>query len=426
MNKCFSKAGLLLLLLSSSAFPQKPEKLSLNDAISLALQINPDVTKALREIEAANGRIKQAGRIPNPEFEISWDETPRSFSLSDADEVDIGVVQQIEFPTKRSNRIDIAAYDKALAELSLQRTKAIVTSQVKVAYYDALLSHRLLQSLEEQQQLLHDFQSAISARYQAGESNYLDVIRAKVEITRLGNEIVASRRETQQALRQLKTSIGKDPNDLLVLVDSLSYTPLRMQKDSLIESLLRKSASLEMANKTVDRQQSFRALAGSSYFPDISLGIFHQQRAEEPPFNANQFTGTTSKAFGLKLGISVPLWFWQEPKGQVEEANALIEIATINTNAIKRRIRTRVLNAYDLVLVADAQLKAFDETLLDDVQDIVATAIDQYKNNQIDPFNLFDVYRTFRVTKVEYARALYNYSLALAQLQVAAELPPDE
>ena len=41
-----------------------------------------------------------------------------------------------------------------------------------------------------------------------------------------------------------------------------------------------------------------------------------------------------------------------------------------------------MLNAYDLVLVADAQLKAFDETLLDDVQDIVVTAIDQYKNNQ--------------------------------------------
>jgi len=426
LNNCFSKAGLLLLLLFSNAFPQTPEKFSLNDAISLALQINPDVTKAAREVEAANGRIKQAGRIPNPEFEISWNETPRNFKVGDADEIDIGIVQQIEFPTKRSNRIDVAEYDKGLAELRLQQTKAIVRSRVKVAYYDALLSHRLLQSLEEQQQLLQDFQSAISARYQAGESNYLDVIRAKVEITRLGNEIVASRRETQQALRQLKTAIGKDPNDLLVLVDSLSYAPLRMQKDSLVELLLKKSSSLEMASKTVNRQQSFLSLAGSSYFPDISLGIFHQQRAEEPPFNANQFNGATSKAFGVKLGISVPLWFWQEPQGQVEEANALVKIATIDMDAIERRIRTRVLNAYDLVLVAEEQLKAFDETLLDDVQDIVSTAIDQYKNNQIDLLNLFDVYRTFRVTKAEYARALYNYSLALAQLEVAAELTPDE
>lgn len=426
MAKRLYKAGLLVLFLVSGAFPQTPEKLSLSDAIGLAIQLNPDIAKAKKEIDTAGGRIKQAGKISNPEIEISWNETPRNLKLGKADEIDIGIVQQIEFPTKRAHRIDVATYDKELARLNLERTKLTVTSRVKKAYYTALLNRELLRSIEEQLQLLRDFQNVVSARYQAGQSNYLDVVRAKVEITRLGNEVVTSRKEYQQTLRQLNVVIGEDPGKPLVLTDTLAYMPMTMQKDSLLDSLMRASFSLGMAKQTVNRQQSFLSLATSSYFPDFSVGIFHQQRAEEPPFNVNQFTGTTSRAIGVQLGISVPLWFWKEPKGQVEEASAFGEIATIDQYAVERRARARVLDSYDFLLVTETQLRNFDETLLADVQDILSTAIDQYQNNQIDLLNLFDVYRTYRATRVEYARALYNYSIALADLQVAAELPSED
>jgi len=423
LKRFISKAGLLFLPLALFA---QSEKLSLNDAIRLALQNNPDILRAQKEIDAADGRILQAGKIPNPELGISWNETPQNFNVNGADERDIGIVQQIEFPTKRSNRIEVATYDRGITQLNLERIKFVVTARVKKSYYNLLFSLEILNSLEEQLKLLKDFQQLVTARYQAGQSNYLDVVRAKVEITRLGNDIAEARRESQLRKNQLKVTIGRNADDLFEVSDSLSYVPVMFQKDSLLASLAEKSSALRIVQQTLKRQQQLLSLAKSSYFPDFSVGLFHQRRSEEPPFNANQFTGTTTSAIGIQLDISVPLWFWQEPKGQVQEASALIDIVVVNQRAIERRIRASILNAFDFVTVSETQLKAFDETLLKDSQDILATAIAQYQNNQIDVLNLVDVYRTYRATKVEYARSLFNYAVALAELEAAAELPLED
>jgi len=73
------------------------------------------------------------------------------------------------------------------------------------------------------------------------------------------------------------------------------------------------------------------------------------------------------------------------------------------------------------VNVAEAQLQLFDRSLLADANDILTTGINQYRNNQIDVLNLFDIYRTYRATRIEYLRALTNYLVARADLEAAGE-----
>lgn len=433
MKKDVLSVGVLSLLLFNAAQAQtpqsklgQPEKVSLHQAIALAMEHNPDVLRARKEIDAASGRILQAGRIPNPELEVSWNETPTNFNIADADERDIGIRQQIEFPGKRGNRIDVATHEKSIAEFALERTKTIVTAQVKSAYYGLLLSQEVVRSLQEQVILFKDLQELLTSRYQSGQANYLDVVRVKVEIARLNNDLAEALRERRLRTSQLTLMIGLSADQPFEASDSLSYTPLSVERDSVVNQLLSRSGTLKIAQRSVARQQSYLSLAKTSYLPDFSLGLFHQRRAEEPPFDANRFMGTTTSSLGIQLGISIPLWFWQEPKGQVEEAAALVEIASLTYTSIERRVRANVSNAFDLVKVMETQLKVFDETLLIDSRDILSTAVAQYQNNQIDVLNLFDVYRTYRATKVEYARALYNYAAAMANLEAAAEVPTEE
>ncbi len=425
----FPTTGILFLLLPFIAFgqlapkaPGKAEKLSLQDAIQLALNNNPDLLRAQKEIDAASGRILQAGRIPNPEVEFGWNETPLNFNIRDADEKDIGVIQQIEFPTKRSNRISIATYDKEIAELQFERAKIVLSARVKKAYHTLLFSEQIVENLQQQTELLKDFLDVANGRLRAGTGTYLDVIRAKVELTRLNNDLVEARREVLARRVQLNVLLGQNPEQAFELTDSLSYAPLGVEQDTILQRLMNQSATLKIAQRAVIRQQSVLSLAKTSYLPDLRLGLFHQRRAEQPPFNANQFTGTTTKSLGIQLGLSVPLWFWQEPKGLVQEASAVVNIAELNLLATQRRIRASLLNAFNLVDVAKAQVKVFDTTLLADAEDILKTGIAQYQNNQIDALNLIDVYRTYRTTNVEYARALLNFVNAVADLEAAAEL----
>lgn len=398
----------------------------MNEAVAIALELNPRVLTALQEIEAADAKILQAGRIPNPEVGLSWNETPFNFNIAEADEQDIGITQHIEFPTRRAGRIDVATQGQEIARLQCERTSRLISAQVKKAYYDARLSQEIIETFDEQLRLLQDVQRLLTDRYRAGSANYLDVIRGKVEIARLNNDIGEARRDLQVRRAQLNLLMGRDADHAVELTDSLFHSPADVEEDSLIRILLENSTILKIAQHKVIREDAAVSLATASYLPDFSLGLFHQRRAEQPPFDANGFTGTTTSGLGIQFGISVPLWFWQEPKGQVQEANALREIARVNSDQIARRVRSNILNALSAVKTIGSQITVFDQSLLNDAQDILATALDQYQNNQIDLLNLLDVHRTFRATRVEYARALLNYAVALADLEVAAELPSEE
>jgi len=133
--------------------------------------------------------------------------------------------------------------------------------------------------------------------------------------------------------------------------------------------------------------------------------------------------GELTNLWGVEVKASVPVWFWLDPKGQVQEARALGDAAKLNENTIALHVRANIRSAIELLTAAHSQLSAFDRSLLADADDILSTAVNQYQNNQIDVLNLLDIYRTHRATRVEYFRALHTYAVAVAELEVAAELP---
>jgi len=407
----FYWAGFFFLVGFFSARAQTPEELSLSQVIDVAILNNPIIQKARREIEAANARVLQAGRIPNPELGINWNESSSIIKPGNANERDISVIQSVEFPTKRSNRIDVASADKELAQLRLDRTILLVTSHVKRSYYDLVLSLKIAENLDKQLVLLKDFQQILTARYQAGASSYLDVVRAKVELTRLRNDIIEAQRAKQVRVRRLILLIDRIPEQAILLTDSFPTVLTSVNIDSLTNSLSERSIAARIAQLNVLRQEQSLSLAKTTYFPDFQIGV------------ANQRRGDITNLWGIELKASLPLWFWKEPEGLVQEGKALSDIAVLNQKAIELQVRASIRSAIELLAAAEAQLSSFDRSLLSDADDIVSTAVNQYQNNQIDVLNLLDIYRTHRTTRLEYLRALHNYAVAFAELEAAAELP---
>jgi cobalt-zinc-cadmium efflux system outer membrane protein len=401
-----SMTGVVLFLIHGIAFSQAGEKLSLTTAILIALQNNEQVLTAEREIEAASGRILQAGRIPNPNLIVAYNEVPTTFDVGGARERDIGISQTIEFPGKRGSRVEAAEIELGMAQFSLKRAQTIVSSSVKRAYYSVLLAAEVVENLGLTISLIGDFRAVVTQRYQAGSSRYLDVIRTTVELTRYENR-----------LSELNLLLGRFPEEPLILADSLTYTPLTLAADSALAIYTHESAVLERAAQEVARGQSLLRLAEKSYLPDFFLGAVLQKRPGEiSPTGSSHY-------IGMEVGVSIPLWFWQGPRGEVQESQAALEASGIRFEATRRRVHQSIGAAYRTAQVAEGQLKVFDASLLRDVEDVLRAGISAYQNNQIDALNLFDIYRTYRATNVEYARALYNFSAAVAQLEAAGELP---
>ncbi len=416
LHKHISKVLWLLLLMPFTVHAQLAMKLSLREAVALASENNPDVLSARREIDAAAGRVLQAGRIPNPELSVTFNETPSNLRFGDAGEQDVGLSQTIEFPGKRGSRIEFAEYGRTVAEHALTRIQVILASQVKNAYYRVLLTQEVMENLDFSIGLVSDFLKVVTDRYQAGSSSYVDVIRTKVEVTRLRNDLVGAERDLQVRLTELNILLGSAVDARFVLTDSMVYEPFMLSRDSVVSVYERQSLFLRIVEVEVYRSRSLLNLSQKSYLPDFTLVLASQRRP-------GQISPTGSDRYlGFQFGLSVPLWFWQEPKGEVQEAEAFVDISRVRLEAAQRLVRQRIANAYRNVTVAQKQVRVFETSLLNDTEDELRSGISAYQNNQINAIDLFDIYRTYRATKFEYARALFNYVSAKSGLESAGEV----
>ncbi|MCX8106882.1 MAG: TolC family protein, partial [Ignavibacterium album] len=277
-------------------------KLSLENAIEIVQQQNPEILSALKEIDASVGRILQAGRLQNAEISVEANEIPNAYKLGDAGELDINFNQPIEFFGKRSNRIQVAEKQKRIAELKYERIKKIITSQVKKVYYAGLLSKQIVESIEVNINLLNDFLAQVTDRYQAGTSSYLDIIRAKVETARLKNELFEARKNYQQIIAQLNILLGNENETEFILIDSLNYNYSKINRDTLVYLYSSQSNLLKIAELQVEESKSFLSLAEKNALPDFNFGLSFQNRQSDLNKRFNQY-------LGLNIGISLPMFY---------------------------------------------------------------------------------------------------------------------
>lgn len=391
------------------------EELTLNEAIEIAKKNNPVLASALKEIDASEGRILQAGRLQNAELSLEANEIPSGFDFSNTGELDLNFSQPIEFFGKRSIRILSAELQKKIAELNYERVKKIITAQVKKVYYSGLLSNQIVESIESNINLLNDFLAQVTDRYQAGTSSYLDVIRAKVEISRLKNELFDAMKNYQQVTGQLKILLGKENGIEFELTDSLLYQFTQMQKDTVADYYSSQSNFLRITEIQVEQSKTFLSLAEKNALPDFNFGLAFQNRQSLPIKGFDQY-------FGLNVGVSLPMFYSSGVSGDIQEAEANLSISDIRYQYAKIRIAQSIRTAFSNLSIAEEQLRLFDTSLLNDIEDELRAGITAYQNGQIDLLNLFDIYRTYRTTKVEYSRTVYNTLVSLTDLEVSSEV----
>jgi len=415
----FAKLFILFVFVSLSLNGYAQEninkvKLSLNEAIGISLQNNPEVISALKEIDAAAGRILQAGRLGNAELSLEANEIPNGYEFGEAGELDFNFNQSIEFFGKRNTRIQSAEYQKRIAELNYERIKKLITSQIKKVYYNGLLLAQIVESIEANLNLLNDFLAQVTDRYQAGTSSYLDVIRAKVEIARLKNELFDARKDYQQVTGQLKILLGRENGTEYELTDSLLYQFSELDKDTVVNFFSSQSNFLHMTEIQVEQSKSLLSLAEKNSLPDFNFGLAFQNRHSDLRKGFDQY-------LGLNVGVSLPMFYSSGVRGDIQEAEANLSIADIRFQYAKIRVDQSIKTAFSNLSFAEEQLRLFDTSLLRDVEDELRAGITAYQNGQIDLLNLLDIYRTYRTTKVEYSRTVYNTLVSKTELDIAGE-----
>jgi cobalt-zinc-cadmium efflux system outer membrane protein len=403
---------LCLVLFCAFAIGSPPvhgqDGLTLDQAVSLALRRNPAVLVAEKGVSAALGKRMQLEAIADPTlvfrdeglaFRGNADGTPEK-------EISFGLEQNLEFPGKRSLRAEIGRAGEVLAGLALDRTRLLVSSRVKKAYYAAVLSKKTAESLEKSSGLLEEFIASLLAKYQAGDTTYADVLRAKVEKARLQNQILEERKNGAAARGELNLLLGRRGDEPLVLATDMTYAPLAKSLAAWKEEARAASPTLKLAAAKRGQSATALLLARKSILPDFSLGLY--------------FPSLRTGSWGFSVGLSLPVWRTRTD-GEVREAEAAKDIAALSESQEEIRLMARIDQAFETVRTAEEQVKIFEQKLLKDLEDELKMSVNQYGYAKLEFFSLLDLYRTYAAAQLEHLKSVFLYLTSLADLEVAGE-----
>jgi len=317
-TRIFILAASAVLLPTSSLWAEAGVVVSLASVGDRVRAQNPDLAAARWKIKEAEGRLKQSGRLPNPELESELEHNLRF------DEGSFGVGLSQRFPVT-----DRLALEKELGAIGLESAKAEVREVengmrglARQAVVEILAIRQRKALLAEQVELARELASFISEAAKRGEGSLLDAGQARLEAVRLQTEQRQIEAEVARVLGRLKPLLGMGVGQVLHVSGEL---PAVGQGRSEVG----RRPLLELGKVAVTAAEKEAAIARANQFGDVEAGLFAavERRVDEPA------GGETDGIVGLRF--KVPLPWWDKNEGNIDAAEAKTERRKMEVEAIR-------------------------------------------------------------------------------------------
>jgi cobalt-zinc-cadmium efflux system outer membrane protein len=411
-------AAIALALAPMGAQAQAPARpLTLEEAVRIAQQRNPDMRLADLGVDGASAAATMAAAAPNPVLTLqSFNINPgagvgagslRSKTVDSAVRID----QLIERGNKRGLRMEQAAHLIDAAGHDQRDARRQLRLAVSQAYYDVMAARERLDITRQSAELFATTVSAAQKRQRAGDLAAADVARASVDALRARNDVEQAESDLYAARDALSLLLAQ-PADGAPVEPSDDWPTSAPPSPDAENTLLARRPDVLAAQARVDAAESARKLALASRRADVTVGV----QAEHYPVSAANPQGS-GNSYGLALQI--PLALRYDYQGEIRTAEVNLDSANVNLDKTRAAARSELVVSAARARSAYARLRRDDDELLAAAKKSADAAEFAFRQGAMDIMDLLDVRRTYRSTLLEALQARDDYAVSLAAWQAA-------
>ena len=422
----------------------------LGDLLRLADSVNPAIIAARNRVAAARARIGPASAWPDPMLMAGIQNLPlgkmsaQGMAVSTLPGEDmtmkmIGVSQTIPYPGKPGLRRRIAELEVDGAVAAVQVSSLDAERDVKKSYFELAYLDRAIEIVNQNQPVLVDVIRVAEAHYAAGLTGQQDVLKARVEATRLGETASALLEQRRIVLAELNglldrestTPVGSAPIPERVTRAALASDPARIRfatqvlgsraADSplpplatLQEIALNQNAQLRERQAMIAAQSKRVALAEKAVKPDVDLSLQYGQRNQRPDM--------------ISAIISIPLPIHKRARQDQEISEASSQLAAMQAEQTGEvnKVRAEVARLVSDLERNRTQRALYAKAILPQSQAAVASSLASYQAGKSDLLSVLDNQGTLFAYETANYRALVDFAKTLADLEavVGGEVLP--
>lgn len=340
--------GLLLLALRAAAadpptsFSPPSGTIALGDALDAALHGNPELAVAADGVRIQDGRVTQAGVLPNPELRGNIDNFAGSGDNRgfDASESALRITQLVELGGKRARRRDLAGLERDAAQWDYEVRRAEVLAATARAFVAVLTLQERVALAARERRLAEESAGAVAAQVQAGVGAPAEALRARLAIDQSDLLRLARERELAAARIALATTWGSASPSFERVAGQLEAMAPPPSLAALLDGI---DANPDLARWTTElaAREAAVALEEARAVPDVTVGA-------GPSYYAD------AGGAGLVVDFAVPLPLFNRNQGSIDaaraarrQADAARRAADTDARAALARVHAVLADAYD-------------------------------------------------------------------------------
>lgn len=413
--------GLVVLTLALAAYGQGAVRITLDEAIQMAIQHNHTLVALRTTIQQSEAEEITQGLRPNPTLFADWEylplaspakQNPGLYSgvstpdyLKNNTEGDIGLSYLIERGGKRLDRL------QAQKDITTQ-TRSLVADgerglsfQVATLFYNAQLSESTIDLAEQD---LKSFQSTVDIsehQFNAGGLSQNDFLMIKLQLLQFESDLEQGQLSRAQSLSDLRQLLGYESVSAgYDVAGDFDYHPLKVNLEDLQVKALQNRPDLRAAQQGVTAADSQYQLQIANGKQDVTV------------------SGNYSHVNGINAATvlaSIPLPIFNRNQGEIARSRYAITQAQELQTAVNGQVLTDVKDAYEGLQSNDKIVQLYVSKYLDVATQSRDISEYAYRRGGLALLDFLYAERNYRATQLGYRQALASYLLAVEQLREA-------
>jgi outer membrane protein len=414
-------------IITSTAFAQSSQTLTLKEAVNYALQHNISIQTSLLNKQSVDFQVREAKSTARPQIQamVNYDnnlklprtvlpfnpggQTPQEQAQPTA--VELGTrhnllgqveLQQMIYDQAYWTGLKAVRKSSELNQLEIAQTKEDVAFQVAQAYYLAQVARKQKEiyksNLDKNLKLLE----ITGFQYKNGVVQKVDLDRIKVNQVNLQTELENLENAYQQSINYLKYMMGLEQNQAITLADSvqtMGLMPAETQpnfQSRLSIQLLQKNKELEMLDMKYTQ---------SGYYP--SLTAFARYSVQNYFIEGQDWFDAST--VGIRLNVPIFDGFKKSNKMQQSRIKMQkIDLQVQNQTAFLQMEHSNILNQLrnkqSVITKQNENMQLADE--------VYQTTNTQYKNGVATLSDLLNAETSLREAQTAYFTALLQAKIA--------------
>lgn len=380
--------------------------LTLDRALALAEENNPQFRVAAAQVEAARSAIRTASAYPNPQFNnltgyqyvVRNPVGPAVPGLLQHYSFD----QPLDLPSVRQARIEASKRGEE-SSIHLEReTRLQLRAAVKQAFFEVLRREDEVAQARENLRLVEDLLRRVRVQVEVGEAARLELTRAEAETASASTYVRSAQLRLVSAVSVMESLIATDLTDDVDFIPPPKRTTSNLVLEQLKKEMLERHPALARARAEVQR-------AGAQLQTQIAL------RKPAPSLRL-EWEHQPDLGF-IRFGVSVPLPVWNRREGPIGEAVAMRTQASASAEATRLQMIARLEQAFGLYELASQQIASLERGVLREAEAALSAAEAAFRFGERGIIEVLDAQRVLRSVRADFLNAQYDQQAALIELE---------